>query len=67
MNFIFLLPWTTHFQHQNNQNQKSKTSTKTLYSNYDSLQRKEVCVKVTKHLFIYTNPLFTKETSQEPS
>jgi hypothetical protein len=23
MNFIILLPWTTHFQHQNNKNQKS--------------------------------------------
>ncbi len=23
MNFLILLPWTTHFQHQNNQNQKS--------------------------------------------
>jgi hypothetical protein len=42
---------------------KSKTSTTTLYSNYDSLQRKVVFLKVT-NTPLYTNQ---KETSQETS
>jgi hypothetical protein len=42
---------------------KIKTFIKTLYSNQNSLQREEVCVKVT-NTSLYTNP---KETSQEPS
>ncbi len=42
---------------------KIKTFIPTLYSNHHSLQREEVCVKVT-NTSLYTNP---KETSQEPS
>jgi hypothetical protein len=66
MNLIILLPWTTHFQHQNNQNQKSfqsKISIIVLYSNYDYLQREVVFLKVTD-TSLYINQ---KETSQETS
>jgi hypothetical protein len=42
---------------------KIKTFIATLYSNHNSLQRGEVCVKVT-NTSLYTNP---KEISQEPS
>jgi hypothetical protein len=42
---------------------KIKTFMLTLYSNHNSLQREEMCVKVT-NTSLYTN---SKETSQEPS
>jgi hypothetical protein len=42
---------------------KIKTFIPTLYSNQNSLQGEEVCVKVT-NTSLYTNP---KETNQEPS
>jgi hypothetical protein len=42
---------------------KTKFQQQLCIPNYDYLQRKEVCVKVT-NTSLYTNP---KETSQEPS
>jgi hypothetical protein len=61
MSLIIILPWTTHYQHQkNNQNQKSF---KNQNFNNNFVQKEVIFLKV-RNTLLYTNQ---KETSQETS